>query len=74
MLGITNQFAQKMIFIAFQIWTTEKAELFQKHMEPVLYQDTLSEEQTRIWADKFCYLPPNNVIKQSKINKATYQQ
>lgn len=71
---IVNTFAHKMIITAFTIWAPEKAELFQKHMEPVLYQHRLSEDQVRVWADSFCYLPPNNVIKQSKINKPTYNQ
>lgn len=73
-----NIFVHKMIMAAFCLWPTEKAECFEKHMEPIIERTDYTHEQVKDWANRFTYLPPNNLIKRSNsqplINKATYQQ
>ena len=74
---IMNKFAQQIIVFVFTAWPYEKAIVFQKHMEPILYNHKLSEQQTREWADKFGYLPDNEMIKRDArytIKKVTYDQ
>ena len=67
-----------MIFLAFQMWPSEKFECFRVHMDIVLNKPELTEQEVEDHAGKFTYLPPNAVIKRSYsqplINKATYEQ
>ena len=65
-----NQFVYKLIFTALHTWPNwEKAQMFEKHMEPILHKQELSEIEVREYAQKFKYFPIQHVI-----NKPTYEQ
>lgn len=65
-----NQIVYKLIFTALHTWTnSEKAMMFEKHMEPLLHKQELSEKEVQDWAEKFKYFPIQHVI-----NKPTYEQ
>lgn len=72
-----NNFVYKLIFVALHTWPNgEMARLFERHMEPILYKQELSEEEVNKWAKSFQHSAENikNRMHQSIINKATYEQ
>ena len=48
-----NLYVQHLMIMAFSVFPTYKAENFCKHMDPILYQVSLTKWKVDYWADLF---------------------